>query len=361
MVIEWTLLAVESFVLSLFAILLTRATMARRNDLNAVQTSHQNPTSRFGGVAVFVTFATALLIRSADDQSETLDIIICLSPIFLVGILEDAGLRLPPYLRLLASVLGCLLAFFHCGSVIPRIGFSQLDFLLDYQWIAIALMVLVVTGITHSFNLLDGLNGLCGFTTITVALSLAAIAAKGGQLTAVELLLIFVACTSGFLILNFPRGLLFLGDAGATGIGFVLAVTAVNLLQSVPELSPWALFLVFFWPITDMLFAIYRRLRRARPAMHPDRMHFHHIVMRTLEIVLLRKKNRRISNPLATLVLLPLIMTPSFVGVAFWNRSDVSLTASIAFMVLFIASIGVILPLAKRRGAILAGSSKGIE
>ena len=345
-----------SFALCVMTIVLNRTASAQLKDLNAVQAMHVRPTSRFGGVAVLIVFVAGLLAGPYRSDPVVLLSITCVSPIVFVGVREDAGYHLTPVWRLLAAICSALRAFFGYGLVIENLGFPQFDFLFQHQAVAIAFTVFVLTGVTHSFNLMDGLHGLCGFTSAVIAVALALISMENQQDVVAQELTLLVAALLGFLILNFPRGLLFLGDAGATSIGFILACVALKLMQSNTDLSPWAIALVFFWPMADTILAIVRRVTRKQAAMKPDRMHFHHVVMRAFEILVLRKKNRAISNPVATVILLPLISAPSIVGVVFWNRDGLALSATVIFAVLFLASYQALVRRAQHRlGVVLGG------
>ena len=356
---NWNLLCfgLMSFAIALGMTLVNRAAATRRNDLRAVQAMHVRATSRFGGLAILVAFASALFLGQIPANSMITNVLICVLPIFVVGISEDAGWQVRPRWRLLAAACSSFLVIFVYGSVIDRLGISYIDFVFEQQAIAVAITVLALMGVSHSFNLLDGLHGLCGLTAVIIALALMLIAVKAGQVNFGLALALLVAALVGFLALNFPWGLVFLGDAGATCLGFILACTAVNILNLQPDVAPWALGLVFFWPIADTLLTIARRLKRGRPATHPDRMHFHHVVMRAFEILVQRKKNRAISNPAATLILLPMIATPSVTGVLFWNRNDLALTATVVFAALFLATYGAIVRRAKQRRRMLTAAA----
>lgn len=337
-VVLLALLICESFAVSLVMILINKRAPSGSDHVHAVQTMHLHRTSRFGGVAILIGLATGLLIDSEWANSFVLQIVACAFPLFVVGISEDFGWNITPRWRLLVAAASAALAIYVSGLVIDRAGFSDLDFLFKQPAIAVAFTVIAVTGVSQSFNLLDGLHGLCAFTALIVALGLALIAAKGGQMDLVRALGWLAASLIGFLILNFPLGRVFLGDAGATCIGFILSGIAVEILRTQPLVSPWALVLVFFWPIADTLFAIIRRAFRRRGAMRPDRMHFHHVVMRCLKILVMPKASRAVRNPTATAILLPLIAAPSLLGVLFWNRSTLALTAIVLFAAIFFLS-----------------------
>ena len=79
----------------------------------------------------------------------------------------------------------------------------------------------------------------------------------------------------GFLPYNFNPAKIFMGDTGATFLGFVLACISIQgpfktyVAFTVP-------LLVLGLPIFDTLFAIIRRIIKRQPIMAPDRGHLHH-------------------------------------------------------------------------------------
>lgn len=341
-------LAILAFSLSLLAVALNHATASWRNDLNAVQSMHLRSTSRFGGLAVFLACAISVSASLTDSHSQVIQIFFFAFPVILVGLCEDAGWRVAPYLRLMAGAVSSFLAIEVSGAVIEHLGFLPLDVALKYQAISVAFTVFALTGTTQAFNLLDGLHGLCGFTSVLIALGLALISIKGGQEGFGYALIPVAVALLGFLALNFPRGLIFLGDAGATGVGFILACSAVQMLKLLPDLSPFALALVFFWPIADTLLTIARRVGLKKTTMHPDRMHFHHVVMRAFEIKVLRKRNRAVSNPAATMIMMPFIAMPTILGVVLWNQNYLAFTATFLFAALFVTTFRTLVLCAKR-------------
>ena len=146
------------------------------------------------------------------------------------------------------------------------------------------------------------------------------------------------AAVVGFLILNFPFGKIFLGDAGAYTLGHMLVWIAISILWSAPAVSPLAVLLIFFWPIADTLLAIARRLYLRKSITQPDRLHFHQFVMRAIEIILLGRRRRRAANPLATLLTLPFIGAPMAAGVLLQSDRGGAAAAIVAFACLFVAT-----------------------
>jgi UDP-N-acetylmuramyl pentapeptide phosphotransferase/UDP-N-acetylglucosamine-1-phosphate transferase len=85
----------------------------------------------------------------------------------------------------------------------------------------------------------------------------------------------------GFLLVNYPRGRLFLGDGGAYFLGFWVAETAVLLLVRHPALNAWQLLAICAYPVIEVMFSIYRRkfIRRVNPGA-PDALHLHTLLYR---------------------------------------------------------------------------------
>lgn len=326
----------------------SRRSLFRDGDSTAVQSAHCRPTPRIGGVAmVFALVVFAAFVPSA-ALSDHLMFCVALVPVFAAGLSEDLGQRVSPRYRLAASALSCLLAVTLFQTWLPRTDIAGLDLLMTFVPFAIAMTVFMGATACNAFNLIDGLNGMAGGTAIVTALGLAAIAAHTGQTLGVQAALLMVAVLAGFLMFNYPRGLIFLGDAGAYSVGFILIWLAIYLMVRVPDLSGVALLLVFFWPTADTIFSIYRRSLRRRAISQPDRLHYHQFVMRALELVWLGRARRHIANPLATAVMMPFIAAPVIVGVAFWNDTTAAAVALLAFSVAFVGSYSVGIRLAPR-------------
>jgi UDP-N-acetylmuramyl pentapeptide phosphotransferase/UDP-N-acetylglucosamine-1-phosphate transferase len=224
-----------------------------------------------------------------------------------------------------------------------------LDALFAYSLPAVFLTALVMVGVCQAFNLIDGLHGLCGFASLIAAGALALIGLKTGQNQMVQLLWVVMATVGGFLLVNFPRGLLFLGDAGAYVIGFILACIAVKMLMLQPDLSPWALVLVFFWPLADMVLSVARRTAKQISPLRADKMHFHHVVQRSVEIHFLGGKKGAFSNPLATAILLPFLAAPAAMGVLFWNQNGPACALVGLAATLFVLAYRSLVGVAERR------------
>ena len=324
-----------------------------RAHLEAVQASHSEPTPRVGGIAIFGSLAISVMFVQSEITWPYGLFIIATSVIFIAGLAEDLGFGVSPLRRLCAVCLASVLAIWFLGVWLPRMDIPGLDGLMAYGIVGIPLTLLVTAGIANGFNLIDGVNGLASFTGIVAAVALGLIAEQAGYPIMVHSSILLAAGIFGFFMINFPYGLIFLGDAGAYTIGFVLSWFGIAVLLNAPEVSPWAILLTMFWPLADTLLAIYRRARGKVATMAPDRLHVHQLVMRALEIYVLGRGKREITNPLSTLILAPFVAAPPLVGVLFWNQTTLAFLSVIGFLVLFFGSYKLafkVLRLLKHKG-----------
>lgn len=288
----------------------------KRNDINAVQASHVKPVARIGGLSVVIALVLAtIFIETNNIWSNYWLLLVSAFPVFIVGFCEDLGYFSSPRIRLLAAVFSSVVFVSLFDVWLLHTDIPGLDFAIQWVPLGIGFSVLLGAGINHAFNLIDGLNGLASFTAIGVALSLAVISHQVELIDHRNVLIILSSAIAGFLVFNFPFGKIFLGDGGAYFIGHVLVWMAISILHAEPNVTPLAMLLVFFYPMADTLLAILRRLHLGKPISHPDRLHFHQLVMRGIEIIVLSRKRRHIANPLATTFILPLAFTPMVMGV----------------------------------------------
>ncbi|MFD1195217.1 glycosyltransferase [Seohaeicola saemankumensis] len=310
----------------------------RRADSGAVQAAHKRPTPRIGGITLVVCLLPIAAFVPPDINSRFWLFTLSVLPVVIAGLAEDLGYHIRPVWRLLAAALSSIVAIILLGVWLPRTDMPGLDYLMVWAPFAWFFTIFACAGICNAFNLIDGLNGLASGVGVITALGLAAIASQTGHGSLVEMKLMLVAALLGFMIFNFPLGKIFLGDVGAYALGHLLAWFSIALLIRVPDLTTWAVLLIFFWPIADTFFAIYRRRRAGRPTDMPDRLHYHQLVMRALEITLVGRDKRHIANPLATLVILPMASLPVVAGVMLWDEPLKAFFALCAFSALFALS-----------------------
>ena len=191
------------------------------------QRFHLGHVPRLGGLAVLLGIGFSWLLGGAQSMlgdpgslrlgpEMVLWWLAVLLPAALGGIAEDMTQRLRVSYRLFLTGLSGSLAVWGLGLTLPRLGSPGLDAMLALApWIGIVIVLLAVAGLPHAFNIIDGYNGLAGMVALIVCLALAHVSLQVGDRALAALLLCTAAATGGFLIWNYPRGMLFAGDGGA--------------------------------------------------------------------------------------------------------------------------------------------------
>ena len=259
---------------------------------NTVKT-HREPIAYLGGVGMLVgltagVLAGIYLLRPDAEFSHELrwllGVLAGAAIACLVGLADDI-LDLRPRHKLLGQVLAAVVLLVvginpNLQQIAKPLGLNlpaQIETVLD-----ILIVTVFVLGATNSLNLLDGLDGLCAGVTaiITVAMLLLAthLATWGfsdhGDPVRIVICLALVGCAAGFLPFNRHPARIFMGDAGSTLLGFVVAALMILFAERVPR---WwmASVVVFGLPILDTATALVRRLRNHRPLFIADRGHIY--------------------------------------------------------------------------------------
>ncbi len=319
---------------------------SRGGDHLAVQSAHVNPTPRLGGVGIVLAVVTGFVLLGDPSDSFWLALLVSLAPVFLAGLFEDLGFYISPRGRLLAALVSGIILLATQQIWITAIGVPGVDALFAFAPFAIVVTLIWSTGMCHAFNLIDGVNGFAGATGVVIGAGLALVSWWVGDTQMLALCGTVIAALIGFQLHNWPKGRIFLGDGGAYSVGHLLVWLGIALVARNPEVAGISIALFYFWPVADTLWAIYRRRRSGRRTDQPDRMHFHQLVMRTLEIKFGLRGKRHISNSLTSFVLTPFVGVPIALGVLFYRAPLLGLAAmvalSVAFVFMYLRIVGLV-------------------
>lgn len=238
---------------------------------------HKVPIPRLGGLAIFLSFLLAVLVF-ADIDRQMQGILLGAVVIVIVGVLDDImALRALP--KLIAQIVAAGIAAYH-GCVIQFVSnpnvFSESTYV-NLGWVSVPLTIIWIVAITNAVNFIDGLDGLAvGVSAISTA-TLIVIALMVSEINiAIILCGLFGACL-GFIPYNMNPAKIFMGDTGATFLGYILATLSITGLFKLYAIISFAVpFLILGLPIFDICFAFLRRIAKGQNPMTADRSHVHH-------------------------------------------------------------------------------------
>lgn len=219
-------------------------------DVPNLRSSHEVPTPRLGGVAIFAGVLVGVAVLRPEGA---LPLLVAAALIWAVGLADDlSNLHFKTKAAAQTLVAGGLILFY------PPPILSDVP---GPLWpVVFAVGVFWIVALSNAFNFMDGIDGFTGGVAVVNAFFLIPLAGEaGGFLPAL------VGATVGFLVWNMSPASMFIGDSGAYFLGFFLA--AVALYAPVPPGESWtplgfvACALVFLPYLFDTAFTLLRRLR----------------------------------------------------------------------------------------------------
>jgi Fuc2NAc and GlcNAc transferase len=232
-------------------------------DIPNARSSHTLPTPRGGGLAIAaVWFAGVLWLGCSNRIDRQLFFaLLCGLPLALTGWLDDL-LNLPSRLRFLVQLVCSVAALWLLGGLkIIDGGFAEGTML----WLNTFLAVIAILWSVNLFNFLDGIDGYLSTEVIFISLALF-------LFTGNLILLILVAAIAGFLMWNWPKAKIFMGDVGSTLLGFTVAIFAIYFQNTRQVSIPVILILTaVFW--MDATITLLRRLRNREKLHEAHRKH----------------------------------------------------------------------------------------
>ncbi len=240
---------------------------------------HSVPTPRIGGLALYLGFVSAILVNSILVEW-MVAILAAGSLLLVVGVLDDAR-GLPAWSKLMAQLAAAGLVIYS-GKVLSLFPNGPVG-----ETVNVLLTLLWIVGITNAFNFFDGMDGLATGLAILIAIFMGAVAFDTHQPGLGWLAVAMIGACLGFLPFNFrfkEQALVFLGDGGATFIGFTLACLAVkgNWADNDPIVSFSNPLLIFGVLIYDMIHITAERISTGKVQSvrewidYVGRDHLHH-------------------------------------------------------------------------------------
>jgi UDP-GlcNAc:undecaprenyl-phosphate GlcNAc-1-phosphate transferase len=244
--------------------------------------THHGEIPVVGGLAMFVgcIFGVGLLPPSQFISAALLS---AAGLVVLVGLLDDR-FEISPIARLTAHMVAALLVLSTSTDLsIVTLGRPFGNSLVEFSELGGAAFTCVaIVGAINAFNMLDGMDGLAGTMAFNALVALTCLTSLTGDQMIGGVSIVLCGAVAAFLIFNIPakfnrRFRCFMGDAGSTLLGFVLACVCISASQGVgPKLSPTTTLWIVAIPLYELLWTTMRRILKGRSPFQPDRAHFHH-------------------------------------------------------------------------------------
>lgn len=246
---------------------------------------HREPIPLTASYAIFIGFFIAYLAIAREFNWETGALFLGGILLLTIGTIDDwyktKGKDFPALPKMLVQVSAAVLVYLS-GNVFT--GFYN-PFSGEYVVLPVILQfiltILWIFGVTTVINFSDGLDGLAGGLSAISGITLFVVALTMGQSNSAMMAIILVGVTLAYLRFNKPPAKVFMGDAGATFLGFLLAVIALDgAFKQATVLSIFIPILALGVPIFDNLFVVIKRFMQGKAIYEADASQAHYRLLR---------------------------------------------------------------------------------
>ncbi|WP_026326343.1 MraY family glycosyltransferase [Paenibacillus ginsengihumi] len=247
---------------------------------------HREPIPLTAGAAIFIGFVATYLLFIGDWSLKTAGILGGGLIILIIGMVDDwyktHGKEFPALPKMLVQLLAAVLVYYS-GVVFYGFNnpFTGEDIIL-WSWLQFILTILWIFGVTTVINFSDGMDGLAGGLSAISAATLFVVALAKNQSDSAIMAIILVGTALAYLRYNKPPAKVFMGDAGATFLGFMLGVIALDgAFKQATLLSLFVPVLALGVPIFDNLFVVFKRMLSGKPIYQADASQAHYRLLRS--------------------------------------------------------------------------------
>jgi len=242
---------------------------------------HREAIPMLASIPMFIVFMLTWFLLGKPDGKEPWFVAAGGLMILAIGTVDDwyktHHKEFPALPKFVAQMAAAAIAYF--GGVVFT-GFENpfthhyvllpglLQFILTVVWIF---------GVTTVINFTDGLDGLAGGLSAISGSTLFVVALAMKQPESALMAAILVGITLGYLRFNRHPAKVFMGDAGATFLGYILGIIAIDgAFKGATLLSLFIPLLALGVPIFDNIYVVIRRFREGKPVYQADAMQIHY-------------------------------------------------------------------------------------
>lgn len=242
---------------------------------------HKEPVPHLAGIGLFAGFFVTYFFFIRGFNRQSVAILMGSLLILAIGIVDDwyktQGKDFPALPKLVFQVTAAVIAY------MAGIVFTGFNNPITHQytvlpvWLQFILSVTWLFGVTTVINFVDGLDGLAGGISTISSMTLFVVALAKGQMDSALMSIILAGAALGYLRYNKPPAKIYMGDAGATFLGYILGIIALDgAFKQATLLSLLIPILALGVPIFDNLYVVIKRFLDGKAVYKADRSQIHY-------------------------------------------------------------------------------------
>jgi UDP-N-acetylmuramyl pentapeptide phosphotransferase/UDP-N-acetylglucosamine-1-phosphate transferase len=245
------------------------------NDFTKPQAFHNEEISRSGGLASLISLFIFFGIYNLLFSKILYEYIFVCSTLFFVGYLDDLKIRIKPIFRLLLMTVFLIIIINFLSIEIKNIDLIFLDSWLNNQIFSTFFILLCFLFIVNGANLIDGFNGLLTINLIIINSVLLFINLGNNHLEFSMFLSAQIIILISFLLFNFPKAKMFLGDSGSYLFGSLVALNTIITNNLNLYISSFFFCILLSYLFIEVFFSFFRKIYQKKSPVFPDDEHLH--------------------------------------------------------------------------------------
>lgn len=239
-------------------------------------------TPTMGGILIMVSVAVTSVLY-ARDYPGIMPILFLTMGFGMIGLLDDyikvvlrrsMGLKAwqKMFLQIIVTgIFACYLLHVTDSTLTMRIPFVR-GYFVDFGWLNVPLLFIVVIGTVNGTNFTDGLDGLVSSVTVMVA-TFFTVAAIGTEAGIAPITCAVTGALLGFLLFNVHPATVFMGDTGSLALGGFVAGCAY--MMQMPLFLPIVGFIYVMEVLSVMIQVVYFKVSGGKRIFKMAPLHHH--------------------------------------------------------------------------------------
>ena len=272
------------------------------DQLKKPQAFHASPVSVIGGIGIFFSLIIVYFYFLLFEKIIFFEHLSFCTLFFFLGFVDDLKINFNPKIRLALMIIFLIFLVKYNNFYLDRTGIEFLNnWMENSKTFSLIFMCLCFLFIINGANLIDGYNGLLGFHSLIIIINLFFINYLNENSELAFLMFLGMLILVNFLIFNFPKARIFLGDGGAYILGAFIAISIIKTSVANPTISPFYFCILLFYLFFEVFFSFFRKLLKEKKSpIHPDKKHLH---MLLYQLLLKHNNDKQKSNYYVSIII----------------------------------------------------------
>ena len=272
------------------------------------QAFHKSAIGRTGGLAGVISLNIFFIIYYLIFSKILFEYLFLCNLMFLIGFLDDLKIKISPSKRLALMIIFLFALIYFIPIKILNIDIQYINIFLNNEIFSSFFVLLCFLFIINGANLIDGFNGLLSVNLIIINSVLIYINLNNDNTEFSVFVIGQIIILLAFLLFNFPKAKIFLGDSGAYLLGSLAALNVITTNNLNPNYSSFFFCILLFYLFFEVFFSFIRKITQKKSPIHPDNKHLHMLSFKKISSTFGKDKGNYINSIIINLTYLLLVL-----------------------------------------------------